>query len=369
MFQIKDFVSITASMLNWMRASTHRITDYNVGSVARTLVEAPAAEIDELYQQMFIGIKEAIPVATYATFNFDALPQISAAGPIRVQVTPGAGELIAAGTTFSGTGLATTYSALADVVIEPGASFVDVTVAADNGGVIGNIPKNQAFTLTPSPGNFVSASNLSAFSSGTDAETPDERKLRFASYINSIARSTVAAITYGLTTANRKDKAGNIIEHVASAAVVEPYLLDPNEPIALVNCYVHNGTGSTSAALVAIAQKIIDGDYDINGNPVPGYKAAGIPAHVYAATELLVDVEGNLSVQSGYDEPTLVKAAISAINSYLLGLGIGEDVLSAEIIRIVKSLDGVYDFALTSPDANIAASKSQKIMPGALNIT
>lgn len=369
MFQIKDFVSITASMLNWMRASTNRVTDYNVGSVTRTMIEAPAAEIDELYQQMFIGIKEAIPVATYSTFNFDQLPQFSASGPIRVQLTPGPAGLIGAGTTFSGVGLATTYSALADVVIADGASFIDVTVAADIGGFIGNIPENQEFTLTPSPSNFVSASNLSAFSSGADAETPDERKLRFASYISSIARSTVAAITYGLTTATLTDAAGNIIEHVASAAVVEPYVDDPNQPIALVNCYVHNGTGSTSAALVAAAQKIIDGYYDLNGTPIPGYKAAGIPAFVYAATEVLVAVAGNLSVLSGYDEPTLVIAATTAINSYLLGLGIGDDVLVAEIIRIVKSLDGVYDFALASPAANVPASKSQKIMPGALNIT
>lgn len=369
MFQIKDFVSIAASMINWMRASTNRVTDYNVGSVARTMMEAPAAEIDELYQQMFIGIKEAIPVATYNTFNFDPLPEFSSGGPIRVQLTPGTAGLIAAGTTFAGTGLATTYSALSDVIIGIGASYVDVTVAADVAGTIGNIPQNHAFSLTPSPSNFVSASNLSAFSSGADAETDDERKLRFAAYISSIARSTVAALTYGLTTATRTDAAGNIIEHVASAAVIEPYLTDVNQPIALVNCYVHNGTGSTSGALVATAQKIIDGYYDLDGTPISGYKAAGVPTFVYAATEVLTNVTGNLSVLAGYDEPTIVALAISAINTYLLGLGIGEDVLLAEIIHIVKGIEGVYDFALTLPVANVAASNSQKIMPGTLNIT
>jgi uncharacterized phage protein gp47/JayE len=369
MFQIKDFISITASAINWMRASTNRITDYNVGSVARTLIEAPAAEIDELYQQMFIGIKEAIPVSTYDTFGFDSLPEFSSGGLVRVQLTPGTAGLIGAGTTFSGVGLATTYSSLSDVVIGAGTSYVDVTVAADTAGTIGNIPKNQEFSLTPSPSNFVSASNLTAFSSGVDEETPDERKLRFAAYINSIARSTPAAIRYGLTTAYITDAAGNIIEHVASSAVIEPYLEDVNQPIALVNCYVHNGTGSTSGALVAQAQKVIDGYYDVNGDPIPGYKAAGVPTTVYAATELVTNITGVITVLAGYDKPTLILDAKSTINTYLLGLGIGADVIRAEIIHQVKSLDGVYDFTLSVPASNVAAANSQKIMPGTLNIT
>jgi hypothetical protein len=36
-FQIKNFVSIVAAMVNHMRATQDKITDFNVGSVARTL--------------------------------------------------------------------------------------------------------------------------------------------------------------------------------------------------------------------------------------------------------------------------------------------------------------------------------------------
>lgn len=356
-------------MLNWMRASTNRVTDYNVGSVSRTMLEAPAAEMDEMYQQFFLGVKEAIPVATYNTFDFDPLPEIAASGPVRVQLTPGTAGLIGAGTTFSGVGLATTYSSLNDVAIGVDTSFIDITVSADVAGVVGNIAKNQVLTLTPSPSNFVSASNLSDFRSGADAETADEQKLRFAAYISSLARSTVAALRYGLTTARLTSATGEIIERVASSAVIEPYLYDVNEPISKVDCYVHNGTGSTSPALVAMAQKIIDGYYDADGLAVPGYKAAGNPTTVYAAIEHPIDVTGLVSVLPGFDRPTLVADAVSTVNSYLIGLGIGAEVLTAEIIRLVKSLDGVYDFALTLPAANVVVGKTHKAMPGALNIT
>ena len=369
-FQVKDFISIVASMLNWSKASTNRISDYNVGSVARTLMEAPAAEIDELYQQMFIGIKEAIPVATYNSFDFGKLDAISAGGLIRVQITPAAtGTVIQAGTTFAAPGLASTYTSIQDTTIPAGSSFTDISVKADTPGTAGNIAAQQAFTLTPSPSNFVSASNLSAFASGQDVESDDERKLRFAAYISSISRATNAAIRYGLSTVAIRDPAGNITERVATGITVEPYLADPNQPIALVECYIHNGVGGTSAALVAEATKVINGYYDANGVAVPGYKASGIPTPVYAATEVVVNVTAALTALDGYDEPTLINDATLAIFAYIQGLPIGAPAIVSEIIRRVKDLEGVYDFIPSAPTVNVSVAGKQKLMPGSISIT
>jgi uncharacterized phage protein gp47/JayE len=369
-FQVKDFISITASMLNWMRATTTKITDYNVGSVARTLVEAPAAEIDELYQQMFIGLKEAIPVATYNSFSFDLLPAVSAAGLIRVSITPSASPiLIQAATTFTGMGLPSTYSSIQDQAIPAGSSYLDISVSADLTGATGNISENQSFTLTPAPSGFVSATNLSAISSGRDVETEDERKIRFSAYIDSISRATNAAIQYGLSTVALTDSEGNIVERVATGITVEPYLTDSTKPIALVECYIHNGVGATSGALVTLATKIINGYYDDNGKAVPGYKASGIPAPVYAAAESAVNVAGVLTALTGYDKPTLVTSAETSIYTYLQGLPIGTEAVFSEIVRLVQDLDGVYDFVPSTPLANVPVAANVKIMPGSITIS
>lgn len=69
-FQIKDFRSIVASLINVSKASQSKITDFGVGSVARTLMESPAIEIEELYLQMALGLQDAIPVAIYQAFDF-----------------------------------------------------------------------------------------------------------------------------------------------------------------------------------------------------------------------------------------------------------------------------------------------------------
>lgn len=369
-FQVKDFVSITASMLNWMKATTHKISDFTVGSVSRTLVEGPAAEMDELYQQMFIGIREAIPVATYTSFSFDKIPAVSATGLIRVVIQPGAADVtIAAGTTFSAAGLTSSYSALQDTVIPAGSSYADVSVKADTVGTAGNIDANQAFTMTPMPSSFVSATNLSAFTTGSDEETDEERKLRFNAYIDSISRATGGSIVYGAKTTALTDSLGNITERVTSAAIVEPYKTDPNKPIAYVELYIHNGMGKVSSALVNACQTIIDGYRKADGTKVDGYKGAGIPVKVIAAGEVLINVSGVITPESGYDKADLITLATDTVYAYIQGLDIGDECLATQIIHLVKGIEGVYNFTLTTPAADTTAGASQKLMPGAIAFT
>ena len=369
-FQIKDFSSIAASAVNWMRTATTKVTDFNVGSVVRTLIEAVAAEIDELYQQMFIGLREAIPVSVYNSFDFEALEAVAASGLVRVTVTSSASSiLIPSGTTFTVAGSQATYTAIADVTIAPGNTYGDVSVVADSAGASGNVSAGSAFTPNPAPANFLSATNLAAFSNGGDAETDEQRKVRFVAYIASLPRGTVAALEYGLKTTVRLDSAGNEIERVATVSVVEPWIADNNQPIALVNCYVHNGVGGTSAALVTLARQIAYGYYDAAGNAVPGWKAAGVKVEVYAATETAVAVTAVLTAAAGYDKPTLVTAASQAIAAYLLSLKIGEPAIRSEIIAIAMNIDGVTNFVATLPAGDTSAASSVKLMPGTITIT
>lgn len=369
-FQLKDFTSLTASMINWMKATQNKVTDFNVGSVARTLVEAPAAEIDELYQQMFIGLKEAIPVSVYNTFSFDLITEVPATGFIRVYVdaslTP---ILVPAATTFTAVSNGTSYTSLNDVTITPGNLYADVLVTCTLPGTIGNISAGETFTLEPVINQITSASNSAPFASGIDAETDDDRKSRFNAYVSSLNRGTLAAIRYGLTLANLTDSSGNITERVVSSSIIEPWLTDELQPVSLVNCYVHNGVGATSAALVTRAQEVIYGYYDENGVAVPGWKAAGVKLLVYSATETTVPVTGTLTVLDGYDGPTLITLAEQAAYEYILSRGIGETVIKSELIALIMEIEGVYDTTLTAPAGNVTASAQVKLMPGTIAIT
>ena len=368
-FQIKDFVSITASALNWMKSATTKVTDFNVGSIVRTMIEAVAAEIDELYQQYFIGLREAIPVSVYNSFDFEAIEAASANGLVRVTVSSGTAILIPSGAQFSVAGKSVTYTNASDVTIPAGATYVDVQVAASTQGSVGNLAAGQTFTVSPTPDRFVSATNTAAFVSGQDAETPDERKIRFNAFIASLNRGTVAAIEYGLKTVTRIDSAGNIIERVATTSIVEPWLTDSAQPVGLVNCYIHNGVGSTSAALLLRARQVIYGYYDDQGNAVPGWKAAGAKVEIYAATESSQNVTATVTIEAGYAQADVIAEVKNAITNYLLELPIGSTAIWAEIIAIAMSVEGVSNFVMTVPASDVTALASVKILPGTLNIT
>lgn len=358
-------------MLNLMRSTQNKITDFNPGSVARTLVEAPAAEIDELYQQMFFGIKEAIPVSVYNSFDFEKITAVPASGLIRVTITSSPDNLlISSGSTFTiigGGGVE--YSSVNDVVIDSGDTFADVLVVATQPGVIGNIGSGQSFTVNPTIDGFISATNLSPFMNGLDEESDDDRKLRFNAFIQSLNRGTVAALDYGLKTTQLLDPGGNLIERVVSVSIVEPWLEDPNLPISLVECYIHNGVGATSSDLVNRAREVIYGYYDDLGNAVPGWKAAGVKVEVYPATEQDVDVVGVLTALPGHSKSALVAEAQAAVFAYLQGLDIGATAIRSEIIALVMEIDGVYNFVPSLPAADVTVDNKTKIMPGAITIT
>jgi uncharacterized phage protein gp47/JayE len=373
MFQIKNFPSIVASMINQMRGTQDKVTDFNVGSVARALVEAPAVEIDELYQQMFIGLREAIPVAIYNSFQFGRLPALPATGRVRVTITSSASDtLIPADTVFKIENGLTDYESVTDVTIDTGDTFADVLVQARTVGLLGNIPAGKSFTLDPTLSNLVSATNLAAFSTGADEESDDQRKARFARFIATLPRGTVASIQYGLSLADLRDDEGDVVERVAYAAVVEPYLLDDEEPIALVRCYLHNGLEPASSELVSRAAEVIAGYTDDDGNKVAGWKAAGVKVEIFPAEEVVVDVTATITALTGYVAATLAEEAETKVSDYLLGIPMGTTgnaAIRAEIISIIMSIEGIYNVTLTAPVSDTAADYNEKIMPGTMAIT
>lgn len=370
MFQLKDFTSIAASMINWMKATQTKVTDFNIGGVARALVEAPAAEIDELYQQYFHGLREAIPVSVYNSFDFTRLPAAPAAGLVRVTIQSQAtATTIPAASTFTPAGSGVVYAATADVTIAAGDTYGDVPVAASVAGAAGNLPAATAFTLAPAPPGFQSAANSAPFLSGRDEETDAERKIRFSNYILTLSHTTLRGLEYGLLTTALYDTAGNLTERVVSVSLVEPYLDDVQQPVALVHAYIHNGVGTTSPSLVTRASEVVHGYYDAAGKPVTGWKAAGVRVTVEAATEVQTDVTAELTVALGYDADALIAEAEAVVAAYVLGLGVGKPLILAEMTSRVMDIDGVTNFVLSAPAADVAADPDEKIMPDAITLT
>jgi uncharacterized phage protein gp47/JayE len=369
-FQIKNFVSIAAAVINHMRSTQTKITDFTIGSVARTLVEAPSIEMDELYQQMFSGLKEAIPTSVFNSFNFGLLPPTPGAGVVAVTIaTSLTATVIPAGSVFSTAGSPITLTSSADVTIPIGATVGNVPCVATTTGAAGNLPAGTSFSVAPTVNGFVSAVNATALSQGRDLETNDQRKRRFNDFITTLQRGTIAALVYGAKLTKLYDVNGIQTEGVATAQVIEPYVLDNTQPIALVNVFIHNGVGSTSGALITAASTTLYGYTNPDGSKVAGWKAAGVPVNVYAATETPLDMTGVLTCAPGYVKSALAATANAVMSSYELGLDIGQTWLYAEAITLVMAIPGVTNFVLSAPTADQTAAADHKIMPGTVAVT
>lgn len=359
-FQTKNFASIVASEINHARSVTQKITDFLPGSVARTLLEAPAVEIEELYLQMFLGLREAIPVSTFLSFGFEGLPATVARGFVTiVQTDPRLVEgTVPIGTEFRKGALP--YYSTANVAWPSGQETVIVPISCSVAGTIGNASSGQ-INYSPSYTDGYSVSNP-AIDNGRDAETLAERETRFAEYIASLSRGTVTACLYAVTTARLKNTAGEITEYVTRKGIYE-------EP-GWVRIWIRSNAGAPSSALVTEAQKVIDGWRDDElGIITPGFRSAGVKVEILAMAERLVPLSIAVNMITGYELTLAVRQSLSNIfASSLRAIQPGESLAMGTMIERMLDVEGIYSI-VPGTSSNFVCGSNEALGPGTLTIT
>ncbi len=370
-FQIKSFASIAASIINYARAAQKKVTDFTPGSVARTMLESPAVEIEQLYIQFFNGLLEAIPAAIYRSFDFDLLPAESATGPINVVLTAQATDtVIPAGTTWTLQGTSAKFTNPADVTIVASDTTGQVRVVSEQTGSTWNVPGGSVFTMLPQVNGFVSATAAADFDGGTDLETEDERKQRFTDFVRSLPRGTEASFDYALKNlVFLTDANGLEIERVQSWFIDQQWERDHSLPRALVDVYVFNGVDGASGNLIQRASDVLLGYVDSTGTKVPGYKAAGVHVNVYGATISDLAVAATYVVAPGFDAPTVAAAAQVAVTNYILALPIGNTAFPEAMTTATKDVPGLLSFKVTTPSGPTTPALGTKYLAGAFTLT
>ncbi|ECZ5235221.1 hypothetical protein AH156_19715 [Salmonella enterica subsp. enterica serovar Enteritidis] len=366
MFQLKNFVSIAASMLNYVRSTTGKVTDLQPGSVTRTIIEAPAAEIEELYVQVFNGIKEAIPVAVYNSINFPKLTPHYANGIVTVIRTQPLAQdlLVPKGTNFLARD-GRIYQTVADqtwpakdgqgnpILSYPFPVISQLSGLSQNAAA-GEINASPFFN--PTDHTFSSTDMVN----GSDEESDAARDIRFADYIKSLSRGTEAALLYGASTAALYDAAGNITESVTRVS------LTVSTGTVRVNIWGSNG--APSAALVARTQEIELGYRDSAGNIIPGYAAAGIRCQVASMGQRPIDVNYTLEMFSGYAlSNTIIQSVKDALSSYLYGVQAGDIVYIDDIQNAALLVRGVKA-ATVDITQNFTAGQDEVLVAGVVGV-
>jgi len=139
-------------------------------------------------------------------------------------------------------------------------------------------------------------------------------------------------------------------------------------PSGLTASHVITADYTYYTGLVALAQKVVDGDPLDRAN-YPGYRAAGISAQVKVPQIQSQTVMILLTVKVGFDQATAIAAVSTAVQAYINGLGIGDDVIHSEIVERSMAVSGVYDAKVFLPSANVVISSEQLARVAASQVT
>lgn len=363
-FQIKNFRSIVASMINVSRASQTKITDFSVGAVARTLMESPAVEIEELYLQMYLGLQDAIPVSIYKAFDFSLIDALPAAGVLTITFPAAVATLaLPAGTTFEVPQKSLVFRSLSPVNIAVGATQIIIPVTCTTAGTAGNIAVNELTagvngSLYPPGATYTNP----PFVTGKEGEGEIERKTRFNNFILSISRGTVDAIRYCSGAATVLDSVGRVQEYVIRIGV--------DEHTGRLEVYVSGSAGAPTPALLARVQANIDGYTDLlTGQRVNGYRPAGVSVTVLPMQSRVVDIGLIVATKSDAQHTSgLISSITSAVAGMIAGAAPGTILRADAITSAVLSLNDVMQCSITG-SSNISCGQFEVLSVGTVTVT
>lgn len=199
---------LVQSMVDLCSSSTTKLTDYNIGGVARSIFEAFGVEMEDITLRGKLNIDRALQESLYTPFSFYRLPAQPAIGLVRFSRATAAVQdySIAAGTVIqrprSATSAAVQFRTRLAASLLTGATYVDVSVEALVPGTGGNVDANAITELPSSIQGIETVTNPAAFGTGRDEETDSDRKFRFQKYVASLSKATRGALEYAAIAAN-----------------------------------------------------------------------------------------------------------------------------------------------------------------------
>lgn len=345
------FDDIVANLVNWITGQASIVPlapdmDLSEGSIERSQLEAVAVQLESQEMRTAQAVLDAIPSSCFHAFGFDQLPAIAATGAVifTALTAPVANITIPSGTRLvSGTGQA--FVTLANVVLVAGTlSTPPVFVQAEAAGALGNVPSNSITTMVFPLLGVDLVTNPAPTIGGRDPESDESRAQRFSEYVQTLQRGTANALEYAVTTNTA----------AIQARVIEPFSLNPvpnNVPYAgVVWLFFYDGwaglvpTSADQTNLISTASQILqvaNGYTDLNGNEIPGWKAAGVQVTPLPAQLAEVNVRGTVTLlPNGGGRWDQIQANLTqAVKNYFNTLRIGDPVCYQTLAAALNTCD------------------------------
>lgn len=268
-----------------------------------------------------------------------------AVGTLRFSVerAPSTALRIAAGTACMTEG-ETRFQTTAQAVLAAGELSVDAPAEALEPGRSGNAAAGTIVILTACPVGITGCTNPAPFTGGSDQEDDASLRSRILESYQRLPNGANAA-WYEQTAMGH--------EGVAAARAV-----GRARGIGTVDVYIATAAGLPNGTLLAAVQADLQERREI---------AVDVQVKAPAAVEM--DVSAELAVREGTDFSAVKAAAEQALASFFSGRRLGGPVLLAELGDLLYHVEGVENYRLLAPAADLAAEDGTLPMLGRVTVT
>ncbi len=368
--QIKTYTELVASMLTAIGQRTG-LTNFNVGSVVRTLSEVHAEVVAELYafgaemlKQGFLDTATGFWLDRKAReYGLTRKPAIKTEGvviysrkvPRSTNIPIPSGSIVT--TPKDQAGKEYRFFTTEDAILESGQISVQVPVIAESAGSSFNVGPSSISKMKTYIAGIEAVTNPTDWISVVGADEERDADLRQRCFL------AWEELSQGGT-------AAAYVSWALSVPGVKSAFVDDTLPRGegTVDIYIMGEAGPPDPALLASVQEVVDQNRPITADalvrspdivPVDLILSV-IPRSGYDAVALEAEVRRRLSIFFGDIED----AALS-----IIPLGVGKDVVVAQIVGIVMAIPGVYSVVVLSPASDIAIQPNQFPELGMVSVT
>ena len=314
---------------------------------------AAAAQLQALDIQTWWVLDQCFPQTAQGTYldghalirGITRRAATKAAGTLRFSVaSPSAVELtIAAGTACMTEG-EVRFQTTADGVLPAGELSVDVPAEAVESGAVGNVPPGSVTILTACPVGITGCTNPAAFSGGSDQEDDESLRQRVLESYLRLPNGANAA-WYEQTAMSH--------EGVAAAQAV-----GRARGVGTVDVYIAAEAGLPGAALLEEVQADLQEKREI-----------AVDVDVLSPEAESVNVTVQVAAAENSTFETVKSQVEQAVTNLFTGRLLGKPLLLAQLGSVIYAVEGVENYHLTAPAADIAGGEGVLPMLGTLTVT
>ena len=313
---------------------------------------ALAAQVYALYVQADWVTRQAFPQTAEGEYldyhaqlrSLERKPALPAQGTVRFTAGEAAqsDRSIPQGTVCMTAGLvrfATTQAA----VLPAGELTVDVPVQALEPGTAGNVSAQTVVSMAVAPMGIASCTNPQAFAGGADGEGDEELRARILDTFRRLPNGANAAFY---------EQGALSFDQVAAAAVIPK-----PRGLGSVDVIVSTLAGTPGEELLEQLQDYFEQRREI-----------AVDVQVKAPAPVTVNVAVQVKAKGGWDKTQVLDQVEETLESWFDGKLLGQDVLLARLGSLIYGCDGVENYAVSAPAADLAVDADELPVLGTLSV-